>query len=77
MVTDLHYADNPPAGTRHYRETLANRSDTSFAPNVGGGVKISLVGPLKLRVDYRTFKLGSGALYTPAHRIYAGVNLGF
>lgn len=23
MVTDLHYADKPPAGTRHYRETLA------------------------------------------------------
>ena len=22
MVTDLHYADKPPAGTRHYRETL-------------------------------------------------------
>jgi hypothetical protein len=23
MVTDLHYSDKPPAGTRHYRETLA------------------------------------------------------
>ena len=23
VVTDLHYADKPPAGTRHYRETLA------------------------------------------------------
>jgi hypothetical protein len=22
LVTDLHYADKPPAGTRHYRETL-------------------------------------------------------
>jgi hypothetical protein len=22
MVTDLHYADKPPAGSRHYRETL-------------------------------------------------------
>jgi opacity protein-like surface antigen len=64
-------------GGGFYRETLASRSDTSFAPNIGGGVKISLVGPLKLRVDYRTFKLGSGALFTPAHRIYAGVNLGF
>jgi len=64
-------------GVGFYRETLANRSDTSFAPNVGGGVKISLVGPLRLRVDYRSFRLGSGALYSPAHRIYAGVNLGF
>lgn len=23
MVTDLHYADKPPAGSRHYRETLS------------------------------------------------------
>jgi predicted phosphodiesterase len=23
LVTDLHYADKPPAGTRHYRETLS------------------------------------------------------
>lgn len=23
MVTDLHYADKPPAGTRYYREALA------------------------------------------------------
>ena len=23
LITDLHYADKPPAGTRHYRETLA------------------------------------------------------
>ena len=64
-------------GGGFYRETLANQSDTSFAPNIGGGVKISLVGPLRLRVDYRSFRLGGGALYSPAHRIYAGVNLGF
>ena len=51
--------------------TRASRSDT------GGGVKISLVGPLRLRVDYRVFKLGSGALTSPAHRIYAGLNLKF
>src|SRR6185295_6010205 len=43
--------------------------------NTGGGVKVTLVGPLRLRVDYRIFKLGSGALYSPAHRIYAGLNL--
>lgn len=23
LITDLHYADKPPAGTRHYRETLS------------------------------------------------------
>lgn len=60
-----------------YRETLGARTDTSFGFNTGGGAKINLVGPLRLRVDYRVFKLGSGALYSPAHRIYAGLNLKF
>ena len=58
-----------------YRETLGTHQDTSFGLNTGGGVKVSLAGPLRLRVDYRVFKLGTGALYSPAHRIYAGLNL--
>ena len=65
------------AGGGLYNETLAAHSDTSFGTNLGGGVKVSLVGPLALRVDYRVFNLGSGALYSPAHRIYAGLNLKF
>lgn len=64
-------------GAGLYRETLGTHQDTSFALNTGGGVKVSLVGPLRLRVDYRVFKLGSGALYSPAHRIYVGLNLKF
>ena len=64
-------------GAGLYRETLGIHQDTSFALNTGGGVKVSLVGPLRLRVDYRVFKLGSGALATPTHRVYAGLNLKF
>jgi hypothetical protein len=60
-----------------YRETLGAHQDTGAGTNVGGGVKVSLAGPLRLRVDYRVFKLGSGALNSPAHRIYAGLNLKF
>jgi hypothetical protein len=60
-----------------YRETLGAHHDTGFGSNVGGGVKVTLAGPLRLRIDYRVFKLGSGALYSPAHRVYAGLNLGF
>ena len=59
-------------GAGLYRETLGTHQDTSFGFNTGGGVKITLIGPLRLRVDYRVFKLGSDALYTPAHRIYVG-----
>ena len=58
-----------------YQEQLGTRTDTSFGLNTGGGVKVSLIGPVRLRVDYRVFKLGSGALNSPAHRIYAGLNL--
>ena len=64
-------------GVGFYRETLSPRTDQGLAYNTGGGVKITLAGPLRLRVDYRVFKLGSGALYSPAHRVYAGLNLKF
>ena len=60
-----------------YRETLGAHQDTGAGTNLGGGVKMSLAGPLRLRVDYRVFKLGSGALNSPAHRLYAGLNLKF
>lgn len=29
LVTDLHYADKPPAGSRHYRETLGKLAEAS------------------------------------------------
>lgn len=29
MVTDLHHADKPPAGTRHYRETLGKLAEAA------------------------------------------------
>lgn len=60
-----------------YQETLNAHQTTSFGLNSGGGVKVSLAGPIRLRVDYRIFKLGSGALNSPAHRVYAGLNLKF
>ncbi len=65
------------AGGGLYSETLGAHNDVGFAVNTGGGVKVTLAGPLRVRVDYRVFKVGSGALYSPAHRIYAGLNLKF
>jgi len=64
-------------GAGLYRERLGTLQHTGLGLNTGGGVKISLVGPIRLRVDYRVFRLGSGALHSPAHRIYAGLNLKF
>jgi len=61
-----------------YHEELGTAiSNTGFGANTGGGVKINLVGPIRLRVDYRVMTLKNGALTTPAHRIYAGLNLKF
>jgi len=51
--------------------------NTGFGMNTGGGVKINLIGPIRLRVDYRVFSLKQNANTSPAHRIYAGINLKF
>lgn len=60
-----------------YRERLDTHGETGVSTNIGGGVKVSLAGPVRLRVDYRVLRLGNGALYSPAHRVYAGLNLKF
>src|SRR6185437_10737056 len=49
--------------------------NTVFGMKSGAGVKISLLGPIRLRVDYRVFSLKNGALVSPAPRVYAGINL--
>jgi opacity protein-like surface antigen len=63
-----------------YRESFSTTpeiSETNFGTNVGGGAKISLAGPLRLRVDYRIFNLRGDARHTPAQRFYVGINLKF
>ncbi len=65
------------AGGGLYREVLESASETSFAVNTGGGVKISLYGPIRVRIDYRVFKLSGSPLYSHPQRIYVGLNLKF
>lgn len=60
-----------------YRERLGNDSSTDFGMNVGGGAKIVLAGPLRVRLDYRVFTLRGSPRESPVHRFYAGVNLNF
>jgi hypothetical protein len=60
-----------------YREKLGTRQETQLGMNSGGGVKITLLGPLRARVDYRVFKLRGEPLYSVVHRVYAGLNLSF
>jgi hypothetical protein len=65
------------AGGGIYRETLNDNSETNFGVNVGGGVKVSLAGPLRLRFDYRVFTLSGSPLHSKPQRFYAGLNLKF
>jgi hypothetical protein len=65
------------AGGGLYRETLADASETHVGVNVGGGVKMTLAGPLRLRLDYRVFTLQGEPRYAKPQRFYAGLNLKF
>lgn len=64
-------------GVGLYRERLAGASETSTAVNLGGGAKIRLLGPLRLRLDYRVFRLQGSPLHQTYQRFYAGANLAF
>jgi opacity protein-like surface antigen len=66
------------AGGGVFRETLNDDSETNVGINVGGGVKMNLAGPLRLRLDYRVFTLrGSDVRHSKPQRFYAGLNLKF
>jgi len=65
------------AGGGFFRETLVDDSHTSFGTNIGGGMKLGLVGPLRLRLDYRVFSLRGSSLYKNPQRFYAGANFSF
>lgn len=65
------------AGGGIYRETLNEDAETSVGINVGGGVKVSLAGPLRLRLDYRVFTLQGDPRHSKPQRFYAGLNLKF
>ena len=64
-------------GGGFYRERLDAHQETHFGVNTGAGLKISLLGPVRARIDYRIFKLRGGALHDTVHRAYAGLNLRF
>jgi len=64
-------------GAGMYREVLGTSSETNIGLNSGGGVKISLIGPLRARIDYRVFTLRGSPVEGTVQRLYAGVNLRF
>jgi opacity protein-like surface antigen len=65
------------AGGGVYRETLNDVAETNVGINVGGGVKVNVAGPLRLRFDYRIFTLQGDPRHSKPQRFYAGLNLKF
>lgn len=64
-------------GAGFYRESLGELSDTGFGTNFGGGIKFSVGGPLRIRLDYRVFRIGGEAIDKSVQRFYAGANVAF
>lgn len=60
-----------------FHETYREIGNTNFGTNVGGGVKLSLAGPIRLRIDYRVFNFNGNPLYKHVHRVYGGLSLSF
>ena len=64
-------------GAGVYRERLGSDQETSFVLNNGGGVKVTLAGPVRARIDYRIFNLRGNPQHSKVQRVYAGLNLAF
>jgi opacity protein-like surface antigen len=65
------------AGAGVYR--MVSGADDKFGVgiNLGGGVKISVAGPISVRLDYRVFSLQNPPVAGKPQRAYAGLNLAF
>jgi hypothetical protein len=51
--------------------------ETGWGTNIGGGAKIELAGPLRVRLDYRVFKFTGDAIHKNPQRFSVGLNLAF
>lgn len=60
-----------------YRERISGSADTGFGSNIGAGLKVSLAGPVRIRIDYRRFRLGRGSADRSPQRVYVGLNVAF
>jgi hypothetical protein len=64
-------------GAGLFHERLRDFTTTHVGTNIGGGAKIALAGPIRLRLDYRVFKLNGTPVVDTVQRFYAGLSLSF
>lgn len=60
-----------------YQETIGAANKTNVGTNIGGGLKIGLAGPLRIRVDFRVLHLNGTPKNATTQRFYVGANLKF
>lgn len=65
------------AGGGLYQENLMDHRETNIGTNAGGGIKLAIVGPIGVRIDYRIFKLNGNPVHNSPQRVYVGFNLPF
>jgi hypothetical protein len=60
-----------------YQESLGPLQETHAGINFGGGIKLPLLGPIRVRADYRVFQLQGSPVHSTYQRFYVGGNLAF
>lgn len=60
-----------------YQEFLGPLKETHVGINFGGGIKFPLLGPIRVRADYRVFQLQGTPIHSTYQRFYVGGNLAF
>ena len=60
-----------------YQEALGPLQETHVGINLGGGIKFPLLGPIRVRADYRVFQLKGSPIHSTYQRFYVGGNLAF
>jgi hypothetical protein len=77
VTTPTNFQLYATVGAGVFRETFVGAHVTNFGTNIGGGVKIPLFGPLKVRADYRVFALRGTPHVSRPQRLYVGINWAF
>jgi opacity protein-like surface antigen len=76
-IAGMQFYGTAGGGVYHESFDEFDASETNVGINVGGGVKVNLAGPLRLRFDYRVFTLQGSPRHSKPQRFYAGLNLKF
>ena len=77
VMTPTKFQIYATAGGGLGHETLLATNDNFFETNIGGGVKIPIVGPFRVRIDYRALHLTGTPIQKNVQRFYAGINFAF